>query len=780
MYTGILLALSGAVSASLQLLPPTQPTSHDEAPVGFSLDGISTTVYITKSLASHRDTSGLTLIPPSGLEFAQLFVDDLNEASPKKWILDVVDVPPTNATGIILEEFHDDTASLSYENGKPTEEGYVMEIGANGAVISGSGARGTWWGTRTLLQQLMVSNWTSLPASRVTDVPAYASRGFMLDAGRKWYAPSFLKELCTYASFFKMSEFHYHTSDNYPLNRGHNDTWSEVYAQFSLRPESDDLQGLIQRRNETLTRADFEDLQQHCAARGITIIPEIEAPGHCLSITKWKPALALDKKDLLNLTHPDSIPTVKKIWEEFLPWFQTKEVHIGADEYDSTLANDYINFVNELSAFINVTASKRVRIWGTEEPSETLMIGPGVIIQHWQYGQSDPVALHESGYELVNTEDWWAYMSIKNDHTPILPAPYPQFFNETRVLNFGGRGGWQWDPSLFNPVNLTEQLPSGAAGKGNKGAILAAWNDNGPDASTQLEAYYAVRRGIPLVAARAWSGRRGVGIDAASIDESLDFLAARAPGQNLDRRVAVPSNQTNQAGELISWTRGGDKTADDDEVYLGYGSKGVNYTLALSVAGPFTLSSDDVTLALSEGGTLGFVATGGNIHCAPSARAMGSILALRDGFGLMLLLLIFKLYRWEIYAPSYIIFALRAASDLTLLFTSDHYPLNSPFDSPPISSRHVILFTPKTATKLMTSPQQSTHTPLTITPPANITITSDVIGGSRVYVDGTFRGRFEVFVFGGRNTVFSWSQMAFVAPLDVVQGGVKSLVLWDG
>ncbi|KAI0185209.1 glycoside hydrolase superfamily [Xylaria flabelliformis] len=717
MYTVFLLALSRAVSASLQLLPPTQLSSHDASTGGFSLDSISTTVYITKSLASYRDIGGLTLIPPSGLEFAQLFIADLNEASPKEWTLKVIDVAPTNATGIILEQIQGNTAFLSYENGNPTEEGYVLEIGANRAIISGSGARGTWWGARTLLQQLIVSNWTGLPASRIIDAPAYATRGFMLDAGRKWYAPSFLKELCTYASFFKMSEFHYHTSDNYPLNRGHNDTWNEVYSQFSLLPESEDLQGLVQRRNETLTRADFEDLQRHCAARGITIIPEIEAPGHCLSITKWKPELALDKKDLLNLTHPDSVPTVKKIWEEFLPWFQTKEVHIGADEYDSTLANDYISFVNELSAFINATAGKRVRIWGTEEPSETLTIDPNVVIQHWQYGQSDPVALYKSGYNIVNTEDWWAYMSIKNDHSPILPAPYPQFFNETRVLNFGGRRGWQWEPSLFNPVNLTEQLPSVAEkGKGNnKGAILAAWNDNGPDASTQLEAYYAVRRGIPLVAARAWSGKRGVKIETETIDESLDFLAAAAPGQNLDRRITISSNQTDEArrqGELVSWTRS-DGSTDKDEVHLGYGSKGMNYTLALSVTGPFTLSSDDVTLTMSEDGSLVFIADG-----------------------------------WE-------------------------YPLRSVAEGDG--------FDPGAPGRIWANVTSSSHTPLTINVPANITVTSDVIGGSRVYVNGTFTGRFEVFVFGGRNTVFSWSQMAFVAPVDVVRGGgVKSLVLWEG
>lgn len=47
-------------------------------------------------------------------------------------------------------------------------------------------------------------------------------------------------------------------------------------------------------------------------------------------------------------------------------------------------------------------------------------------------------------------------------------------------------------------------------------------------------------------------------------------------------------------------------------------------------------------------------------------------------------------------------------------------------------------------------------------------------------MNGIFAGRFEVFVFGGRNTVFSWSQMAFVAPLDVVEGGLQRLELKDG
>ncbi|KAI0515173.1 putative beta-N-hexosaminidase [Xylaria bambusicola] len=720
MYRRLWLLLPGVVASSLQLLPPISPSPRNETTPGLTLDSVLTTVYIVESLASHRDGQGLTLIPPSGLEFARTFIEDLEEASGKPWTLHVVSASPTNVTGIVLDQFHGDPLSLSYEDGSPTEEGYTLEIENNRAVISGSGARGMWWGTRTLLQQLIISGWTTLPASRITDAPAYATRGFMLDAGRKWYSPSFLKDLCTYASFFKMSEFQYHTSDNYPLNRGHNDTWNEVYSQFSLHPESEDLQGLIQRENETLTRSDFDDLQRHCAGRGITIVPEIEAPGHCLSITKWKPELSLSKRDLLNLTHPDSIPTVKRIWEEFLPWFQSKEVHIGADEYDSTLADDYISFVNELSVFVNSTSAKRVRIWGTYEPSTTATIDSSVIIQHWQYGQSDPVELYNSGYDLINTEDWWAYMSIKNDHMPILPAPYPQFFNGTRVLNFAGCSGWQWEPALFNPVNTTEQLPAGAAE--NKGAILAAWNDNGPDASTQLEAYYAMRRGIPLAGARAWSGSRGPKLEASSIEKSISLLAAQAPGQNLDRRLNNTASQDNKSGQqhpLISWTRS--RNNSDGVSHLGHGSKGVNYTLTLDVTGPFRLSSEDVTLKLDEGkdgGVLTFVADG-----------------------------------WE-------------------------YPLRSVAEADGFDEGH--------PGRIWANVTSSTHTPVPLTLPAKVTITSDVIGGSRAYVNDTFAGRFEVFVFGGRNTVFSWSQMAFVAPLDRLEsgdaggGGIERLALWDG
>lgn len=694
--------LLAAVAAALQALPPVgfAPAQIDQnlyRDGGFSLKTADRIVYVQDDFASWTDKNGLTLIPPSVDQFAQTFRDDLEELTNASWSYQTVKKFPNGASGVFLGRSKSPASRFTYEDGTVTEEGYELVVEKGRVSIYGSGARGMWWGTRSFLQQILLNG--TLSPGRMTDAPAYPTRGMMLDAGRKWYSLEYLKDLCTYASFFKLSEFHYHATDNFPLSRGPNVTWTDVYSQFALRPEDPELLPLVQRMNEILTRSDFEDFQQHCARRGVTVIPEIESPGHCLSVTKWKPELALDSKDLLNLTHPETLPLVKSIWSEFLPWFHTKEVHIGADEYDSTLADDYVRFVNEMSKFIYETHGKRIRIWGTYEPSR-LLIDRNITIQHWQYGQSDPVALAQDGYQIINSEDWWAYLSLKNNHIPITPAPYPQFFNNNRVLNFGDVGDWQWTPELFNPVNTTEQPAKNAV----RGAILAAWNDNGPDATTQLEAYYALRNGIPVVASRAWSGNRGPLLEPSTLDESISILTANAVSQNLDRQIARGKDRSRAQS---SWSQPAHAAQQHQ---IGLGSKGMNYTLELHVNGPFSLHSDDATLSLSAEGELVFSADG-----------------------------------WP-------------------------YPLRSVAETDG--------FDPAEPGRIWVNSTESSHQIVNVPQQAQITITTDQYEGSRVWIDGQFVGRFEVFVYGGKNKALSWSQMAFVAPLGYVRGtGLQKLDL---
>ncbi|KLU90309.1 glycoside hydrolase [Magnaporthiopsis poae ATCC 64411] len=743
LWTALLSAGSLAASA-LQLLPPLPEPTGLTRGSPWRAETTQRKIYIEDAFASRSDTDGLTLIPPTAYEFAEVFRQDISELTGANWTLERVGrLPdPADVSGILLGAFTGDGQQYpTYENGQNTSEGYELRVSVTSVFIGGAGARGMWWGTRTLLQLILVSTTATEPPAQLTagyqtvDAPAYATRGFMLDAGRKWYAPSFLKELCSYASFFKLSEFHYHLSDNYPLNRGRNDSWTDVYSHFSLLPERDsELRRITHgRENETLSRAEFTDLQLHCARRGITVIPEIEAPGHCLYLTKWRPEISLPRKrDLLNLTHPDAVPTVKRVWAEFLPWFRTKEVHIGADEYDSTLADDYIPFVNEMATWVREqTGNKtRIRVWGTHAPpsAQNLTISRDVVVQHWQYGESDPIALLQNGgggHDVINSEDWWAYTSIKNDHMPILPARYPQFFNEARVLNFAGRDGWQWTPADFNPFNASMQVSPST--KGLRGATLAAWNDNGPDASTQLEAYYSIRRGIPLVGARAWSGFRGPRLDAGLVAPSIDSFSPLAPGQNLDRVVVNRTRRSGDDAPLVSWSR-----ADDGRgaVRLGLGSKGMNYTLTLEATGPFRLSGPDCSLSL--------------VARNASSSSLSS-----------------------------------SSSGLSLVFEADgwQYPLRS------VGRSNALELDPGHPGRIWVNASGSTHKEVGIqmvVPASNITVATDALHGSMVWVDGNLAGRFEVFVYGGRNTQFSWSQMAFVAPLDEVEGGLRRLRLEEG
>jgi hexosaminidase len=242
---------------------------------------------------------------------------------------------------------------------------------------------------------------------------------------------------------------------------------------------------------------------------------------------------------------------------------------------------------------------------------------------------------------------------------------------------------------------------------------MASWNDNSPDASTQLEAYYIWRRDIPIVAARAWSGSRGAKLDPKTLDESIDFLSALAPGQNLDRTLPPPADTS---APLLTWTA---PSMSSKMSHLNKGSKGLNHTLHLKYTSPFTLAGPDTILTLDAAGHLSYTS---------------------DGIS---------------------------------------YPLRSvsPTDG----------FDPGHPGRIWWNGTSSSHEEIVLglTPDGgeehDIVITTTAIDGSRVWVDGEWAGRFEVFVFGGRNTVFSWNQMAFVKPLDTVEGtGLKELRVWEG
>jgi hexosaminidase len=150
------------------------------------------------------------------------------------------------------------------------------------------------------------------------------------------------------------------------------------------------------------------------------------------------------------------------------------------------------------------------------------------------------------------------------------------------------------------------------------------------------------------------------------------------------------------------------------------GSYGPPYTLMMNVSAPFKLSGPDTTLSLAS-------------ISANDTTSMALTFTTADNFP---------------------------------------YPLRSTSLSDGLDPGH--------PGRIWTNQSSSTHDVVAFKVPANLRIESDVVNGTRVWVNEKFAGRFEVFVYGGRNTLFSWSHMALVAPLEMVDGGVDGLRLEAG
>lgn len=332
--------------------------------------------------------------------------------------------------------------------------------------------------------------------------------------------------MCSFLSYFKQNVFHLHLNDNLFINhelQSEEEMW-RLYSGFRLSTTSSFVNGLASPANESYTRSQFEDIQHTCAQRGVTIIPEINSPAHALAITKWKPNIALrGDPSMLNISHPDTLATMKGIWQTFLPWFHCKTVHIGADEYSDQLVADYSKYVDELATFIS-HAGKQARIWGTFPPREGGNYTKAIDVQHWAPYEDNPYFdFIQNGYQVVNS-DFAFYINTK------WHGYFPQTLNKTLIFNGNPQGG-PYRPFIFDTRNATNNALFDEAGI--LGHIAAQWSDYGPSASTYLEAYYSWRDSLPALADKTWGGD----ISEQEYDAIIEMLIRSAPGQNLDRRV---------------------------------------------------------------------------------------------------------------------------------------------------------------------------------------------------------------------------------------------------
>ena len=425
-----------------------------------------------------------------------------------------------------------------------------------------------------------------------------------LDVGRHYYPADFLGEICSYLSFFKQNVFHLHLSDHVwdPNYLNSHERAETLYAAF--RPALDDpaVASLPRPVNETYSSSVLDGLQEKCARRGVTILPELESPGHSVATTDWRPELALADFSMLNLSYPGTLPAVKAYWKAAIGNFHSKIVHIGADEYDADFVDEYTAFVNDMSDYIREISGKAIRIWGTFAPvANATNVDTAVTVQQWDVSQDNGLFdFIKNGYTLVNSDDYF-YLDVKYSDGGVYPKQL-----ETKRVFHGAPDGGAYAPNILDHTNATNNPPRDSPHI--LGQLAVVWNDWGPNASTYHEAYYMFRDGLPALADKQWGGALTEGHYASL----FAALQPAVPGQNLDLRIpsrgptileydfAAAGSERGYAGGVVHDRSGngydghlvGGAQIRDSALQLdGRGghlltpltSKGRNYTLSFSV-----------------------------------------------------------------------------------------------------------------------------------------------------------------------------------------------------
>lgn len=367
-------------------------------------------------------------------------------------------------------------------------EGYLFNI-ADFAVISANTPTGVFYGTRTALQILAQdSQHASIPRGSARDYPAYAERGFMLDVGRKFFSISYLEDIVRQMAWYKMNDFHLHLNDN-ELDGGTHPDWQQRYAAFRLNSPA--FKGLAA-PDGSYTQQDMRALQDVAKQYAVTITPEIDMPAHDLALTQYRPDLASPNysKEFLNLEDPNTYTFLNSLWDTFLPWFDAKQIDIGADEYATSDADNYRKFINRYDNYLKAKG-KTVRMWGSLSMMRSATpVNTDITLDLWDNDWANPVEMVHDGFNVINANGNLLYIVPK--------AGYYHDYLNTRLLYD------QWQPYIFDLNNPALNLKPGDPHL--LGGMFSLWNDRLGGAVTNAEVDDRITPAMQTTGQKLWSG----------------------------------------------------------------------------------------------------------------------------------------------------------------------------------------------------------------------------------------------------------------------------------
>ncbi|MGC4758238.1 beta-N-acetylhexosaminidase [Micromonospora trifolii] len=375
---------------------------------------------------------------PAALAVAEQLAQLLRPAT--GYPLSVTDATtPEPAGGIAL--VLDDSADLG-------AEGYRLDIATDGVRVTAATAAGLFYGVQTLRQLLpatiespsQVTERWALPGGTITDAPRFPYRGAMLDVARHFFAVEDVLRVVDHLARYKLNHLHLHLTDDQGW-RITVDSWPKLTTVGGTTEVGGGPGGHY-------TTADYQRIVSYAAARHITVVPEIDLPGHTNSALVAYPELAPDKiapppytGTEVGFSYVD--PADERTYDFIAdvlgevaaltpgPW-----LHIGGDEAFKVKGEVYTGFVERVQRIV-ADLGKTVVGWHQLAPAAHL---DGRVLQWWGTNGEDPTTADavRRGARLIVSPGNHAYLDMK--YAPDTPIGH----DWAGLIDV--RKAYDWDP----------------------------------------------------------------------------------------------------------------------------------------------------------------------------------------------------------------------------------------------------------------------------------------------------------------------------------------------
>ena len=402
--------------------------------------------------------------------------------------------------------------SFNIDNSLRDEE-YKIEIDKN-VIITGGSYNAISMAKSSLLQiiKLKGNKTIILPKSKIFDMPDSSYRGLMIDLSRMWHSIESIRNVIDLASFYKIKYLQLHLSDDqafvFPTD------------SFPNLPTPD----------RPYTKKDFVELVEYAKIRGVTIVPEIDVPGHSRQFIETYPKIfdvnnGIKKSNVINIANEKVYKALDQIIAEVAEVFYNSPfIHMGADEAKLDL---YKN-VKEVKSFMNKNKlgddvhelyryfivrineivkkyDKQMIVWEGFRKEGKIKIPKDIIVFEFETLYNHPKNLIEDGYTLVNaswTPLYAVYGGVKNK------MAQRAVWSPERIFKWNK---WRWEHFSksvpgYNPIQLkeTNQVIGGQ---------MCSWEQSGEAEIPVL------RKRLPVFSERVWNDK-----PKKSFDETLSTI----------------------------------------------------------------------------------------------------------------------------------------------------------------------------------------------------------------------------------------------------------------